>query len=258
MEKWLNSWSFGLNADENEFRRVKEAGFDGIEVLAEQGNAHHYLKYASDSDFKIGLHLPFHDLNLATPDSFIYERTYNVLTYWLAKLGEYGGKHATFHGGYAWFSEERMETVQRVKERVMKLNEVAAQHGIELLLENLIPDKLNYCHQIASNVEEWSDLLKSTQVKACLDIGHLDLMGEPLDATISRLGGSLGAIHLSENDGRSDLHLLPGEGNGFAKGLNGLLEGVAFEGPVIYEINPYRYSIHEIMNHASRANSILK
>ncbi|MCQ6265966.1 sugar phosphate isomerase/epimerase [Fictibacillus sp. WQ 8-8] len=258
MEKWLNSWSLGLNANVNDFTRIKKAGFEGIEILAEQNNAHHYLKFASDLGFKVGLHLPFHDLNLATPDSIVYERTFNVLSQWLAKLAEYGGKHATFHGGYAWFSEERNESLIRVKERILKLNEVAMQHGVELLLENLIPDKLNYCHQIASNVEEWIDLITAANVKACLDIGHLDLMGDALETTIDQLAGSLGGIHLSENDGKSDLHLLPGEGNHFTEGLEGFLEKQFFDGPVIYEINPYQYSIQDIINHVSNVNSIVR
>ncbi|MGG1575603.1 sugar phosphate isomerase/epimerase family protein [Fictibacillus sp. NRS-1165] len=258
MEKWLNSWSLGLSADLNDFTMIKKAGFEGIEILAEQKNAVQYLKYASDLDLKVGLHLPFHDLNLATPDAAVYERTLSVLTEWIANLAEYDGKHATFHGGYAWFSEERNESLFRVEERIIKLNEVAKHHGIDLLLENLIPDKLNYCHHIASNLEEWIDLITAANIKACLDLGHLDLMGNDLKAAIDKLAGTLGAVHVSENDGRSDLHLLPGDGNHFTVGLESYLEDRHFGGPIIYEINPYRYSIQDIVNHLSNYNSTVR
>ncbi|MDN4526654.1 sugar phosphate isomerase/epimerase family protein [Fictibacillus fluitans] len=257
MEKWLNSWSVGLNAQLSDFERLNEAGFRGIEVLAEQGKAADYLVYAHRTGFNLGLHLPFHDLNLATPDPVVYERTFSILTDWIKRLADYGGTHATFHGGYAWFSEEKQECLERVAERILRLDEVAKPCGVDLLLENLIPDHLNYCHQVASNLNEWLELIHNTQVKACLDTGHLNLMGHELEDTINRLGTSLGAMHLSENDGKADLHLLPGDGNHFTKDAGEYLTSHQFAGPVIYEINPYKYSLQQIIDHQSNTKSVL-
>lgn len=252
MEKWLSLWSIGQEGTMNDFQSIKNAGFAGIEIWAEQYRSREYLDYAKQVGLKIGIHLPFHDLNLATPDSVVYERTFNVLTEWIEILSQYGGQHATFHGGYAWSSEERDETLVRVKKRLLQLDEKAKQHGIDLLLENLIPDKLNYCHHIASNVEEWLELVHFANIKACLDIGHLAVMGNDLEETIGKLGNSLGAVHLSDNDGKVDLHLLPGEGNDLANALYGYLTKYQFAGPVVYEINPYKYSLKDITDHLSK------
>ncbi|SDM93001.1 Sugar phosphate isomerase/epimerase [Fictibacillus solisalsi] len=257
MEKWLNSWSLGLDAGLSDFERLKEARFTGIEVLAEQRKAADYLEFAHRSGFNVGLHLPFHDLNLATPDSVVYERTFSILTDWIKRLADYGGTHATFHGGYAWFSEEKHECLERVAERILRLDEVAKPYGIDLLLENLIPDHLNYCHQVASSLDEWVDLIKNTQVKACLDTGHLNLMGNELKEAVDRLGACLGALHLSENDGKTDLHLLPGDGNQFTKNAGEHLTNCQFSGPIIYEINPYKYSLQQIIDHQSNTKSVL-
>lgn len=74
-------------------------------------------------------------------------------------------------------------------------------------------------------------------------------MGNDLETTIKQLGSYLGAVHLSDNDGRSDLHLLPGEGINLSAGLNGYLANQKFSGPIVYEINPYKYSLKEIINY---------
>jgi sugar phosphate isomerase/epimerase len=118
-------------------------------------------------------------------------------------------------------------------------------------------DQLNYCHQVASNLDEWLGLIQNTQVKACLDTGHLNLMGNELEDAINRLGESLGALHLSENDGKADLHLLPGDGNLFTKDAGEYLAKHRFHGPVIYEINPYKYSLQDIIDHLSNTKSVL-
>jgi len=254
MERWLSLWSIGQEGTLSDFQAIKNAGFAGIEIWAEQYRSKEYLEYAKQLGLKIGIHLPFHDLNLATPDPFVYERAFHVLTDWIETLSEYGGQHATFHGGFAWSSEERDETLVRVKKRLLQLNEKAKQNGIELLLENLIPDRLNYCHHIASNVEEWLDLIQFANIKACLDIGHLAVMGNDLEETIGKLGSSLGAVHLSDNDGKADLHQLPGEGNNLSKGLNDYLKNIHYSGPVVYEINPYKYSLQDIIGHIAKVN----
>jgi sugar phosphate isomerase/epimerase len=248
MKNWLSIWSIGQNGTFKDFVEIKEAGFDGIEIWCEHIQSKEYLDFAKQIGLKVGLHLPFHDLNLASPDPVVRARTFALLTDWIERLSEYGGLHATFHGGYAWSSEEREETLIRARDFILSLGEKAKLLGVELLLENLIPDKLNYCHHVASNVEEWIDLLNETGIKACLDIGHLAVMGNSLEETIIKLGDSLGAIHLSDNDGKSDLHLLPGEGNSLSKNLFEILKNQNFDGPVIYEINPYKYSLQEIVH----------
>ena len=251
MEKWLSTWSIGQKGSADDFARIKDAGFTGVEIWAEQIKAGEYLDFAKETGLKVSVHLPFHDINLATPDRAVKERALAVLSEWIERISDYGGYHATIHGGYAWSSEEREETLARVKDRLVFLGEKASLSGVELSLENLIPDRLNYCHYIASNVDEWVNLIKETNVKVCLDTGHLAVMGNELSGTVERLGDSLAAIHLSDNDRHSDLHLLPGEGDNIANGLIGILEKRNFKGPIVYEINPYKYTLDDICRHLS-------
>ncbi|MCX7733652.1 MAG: sugar phosphate isomerase/epimerase [bacterium] len=48
---------------------------------------------------------------------------------------------------------------------------------------------------------------------ACLDIGHANIWEKPPEKTVIELGKSIIATHISDNDGKYDLHVPPGEGN---------------------------------------------
>lgn len=248
MERWLSLWSIGQQCELIDFKRIKKAGFVGVEIWAEHLRANDYLEYANECGLRIGIHLPFHDYNLATPDAVVKKRMLSLNKVWLQKLAEFGGEHAVIHGGLAWSSEERDEALIRVKDRLKDLNEVAKDNNVELLLENLIPDKLNYTHVIASNVDEWINIVQETNVKTCLDTGHLTVMNEPLKETIIKLNKSLGSVHYSDNDGQSDLHLIPGKGESVAADLFDSLKEIDYQGPIIYELNPYKYSLSEILS----------
>lgn len=68
-----------------------------------------------------------------------------------------------------------------------------------------------------ANAEELADLYDALDPEVftiCLDIGHCSLVGEKPDEVIRTLGHDrLGALHVHDNDGKSDLHMLPYSAN---------------------------------------------
>jgi sugar phosphate isomerase/epimerase len=255
METWLSLWSLGQEISESDLEKVKDTKkVEGVEVWGEHVKAKEYLDLSYRLGLKTGLHLPFHDLNLATPEEGIAKRTMAVLSDWLKRLGDRGAEHAVLHGGYAWASENRPEALVRVAERLNILRGEAKTAGVDLLLENLIPDQLPYTHTVASTVSEWQNLLTEAGVGACLDIGHLAISGEDRQETIRLLGNNLHSVHYSDNDARADWHLLPGDGE-IASGLMTALDTEDYSGIVVYEINPYRYSTDDILERIKRGRT---
>lgn len=51
-----------------------------------------------------------------------------------------------------------------------------------------------------------------SRIGACLDIGHANIWEKPPEESIKKLGETIIATHISDNDGNSDLHLPPGDG----------------------------------------------
>lgn len=251
MHKWLSIWGIGQDVTVEDFTKIKEAGFVGVEVWAEHKHAIQHFEYAQQNGLEIGLHLPFHDLNLASPFQAVEDLIFKENLKWFKLLQKYNGGHAVIHGGSAMASEYREEAEALLIKRLSVQRAIAREHGVELLFENQIPDGLNYMHIFPSSVEEWLSILHETNTKACLDTGHLTVLDADLRETIEKLGDKLVSVHLSDNDAKSDLHLMPGEGNNTSEGLEDILQANGYTGPVVFEINPYKYTLEEILQHPS-------
>lgn len=87
-------------------------------------------------------------------------------------------------------------------ERIKRLVSKAEDYNINLAFENLRrPGHLRFIF----------DNVKSERIKFCFDIGHWHCH-TPDEDLISEFGGKLTALHLHDNDGTDDQHLLPFEG----------------------------------------------
>ncbi len=64
----------------------------------------------------------------------------------------------------------------------------------------------------AVDLAETLSSLELGRVYVCLDVGHANLVGEPLRRYAEVLGGRVRVLHVHDNDGFRDLHLPLGEG----------------------------------------------
>lgn len=93
-----------------------------------------------------------------------------------------------------------------------------------------------YC----STPEELVDLVDSIDmdnVCICLDVGHAHLMSEDFEKTMRCYGTRLRAMHIADNDGTSDQHLLPFHGNiNWSSVMKAICE-IGYAGEFTYEIH---------------------
>ncbi len=247
---WLSMWSAGERPTDDDFAAVRDCGaVAGVEIWTEHPNAAWEIEAGARHGLQVGIHLPFHDLNPVSDDAAVVDLALQRNREWLRRLADSGGVHAVLHGGYAASATDRDAKLPRLVEFTSTLHGEAAELGIELMLENLIPDKLGYSHIMASNLAEWSALVNEIGCGAVLDTSHSAASGISLADVFDTLGSTVRAIHLSDNDGVSDLHLLPGDGHDVTADLAGILSGIGYDGVITYEINPLRYSLPEILNH---------
>lgn len=251
INKWLSLWSIGEAHSLEDLKLIKQAGFVGVEIWGDHKESEKSLLYAQKCNFEIGMHLPFRDLNLASTDESIGNKTVEVMKEYLDKLAYYGGIHAVIHGGWVIKDEDWITSSELLKKRLKHLNDYANQYGIILLYENQIPASSSTKHIFPSDLIEWLDTLESTHTKACLDLGHLYVQGDSFYKTVDKLGDFLEAVHISDNDGKADLHMLPGDGDMFKKYSLDYLSEINFKGPLVYEINSMNYSLNEILENLS-------
>ena len=91
--------------------------------------------------------------------------------------------------------------------RLEQLAQVAGRVGVRLAVE-VIPNALSGPNALVDLLEDELDL---PGVGICLDVGHARLMGDVVDA-IETCSGHVVSTHLHDNRGKSDDHLVPGQG----------------------------------------------
>ena len=95
---------------------------------------------------------------------------------------------------------------ERMVAACRELAPIAAGHGVRLAIENIWPAERNRL-VISRLLAE----LPATLLGFCLDAGHANVAGD-LDWLIEHAFDRLLAVHLHDNDGSGDQHLLPGDG----------------------------------------------
>jgi sugar phosphate isomerase/epimerase len=103
--------------------------------------------------------------------------------------------------------------------------------GVRIAVE-VIANDLSRAGSLVHFAEEDLD---SAEVGICLDFGHAHLDGDLVDA-IEAVSGHLAAIHVHDNRGRADDHLMPFEGTIDWPAALTAVQKVGYDGALIFEI----------------------
>ena len=124
------------------------------------------------------------------------------------------------------------EVVARNIQVLRKLAEYVKDKKITICLENLI--------RIVPNVDEILEILEgigSPRFGICLDTGHLNLNDKDQRAFILKAGDKLHALHIADNDGSGDQHMMPfNRGNIDFFGVVKTLREIGYQGIFNMEI----------------------
>ncbi len=172
-------------------------------------------------------YMPDVKANLASPVRGEREEAVEGVFEAIRFLKEVGANYLVLHPGSSHYSPERRdEHMLAAAESIRRIVAFAAKCGIDVALENPPPV------EFAGEPEVFSELLRKLEglpLKFCYDIGHAAIAGMSLSDFTSLTGGRVIAAHLSDNDGRADLHLPPGEGaidwGKFFEDLSGVQDG---------------------------------
>ena len=110
--------------------------------------------------------------------------------------------------------------------------EYAAPKGVSFALENT---QRGYTREPTRLVELVEDLADAN-VGICIDTGHRNIVGDPVEA-LQIAGKHLITLHLHDNHGERDEHLLPGLGVIDWDGVVGALSETNYRGVFMYELN---------------------
>lgn len=91
---------------------------------------------------------------------------------------------------------------------VKKCNQIAENYGIPLLIEPRVGEVISNTDALLRLIES----VGSRNLGAILDTAHLHAGKEILPLSIEKLGSHIKYVHIADNDGKDNRHLLPGDG----------------------------------------------
>ena len=192
---------------------------------------------------------------LCRADAVLYKFLYRV-------LGFDGVKCAVFHCDYMRDSELSYEEKLRKNiSQLKKLAELIAHIDITVCIEN--------CCGMSKSIDDilfMLDCLRNPKFAICLDTGHLNVSkAESHREFILKAGDKLRALHIADNDGTDDQHVMPfcsGSVN-FVEVVKALSE-IGYDGLFNYEIpgecnmNPVPFELlHEKVKYIKSGYSYL-
>ncbi len=252
MKIGLSTWSL-LSLDVcSAVKTIGDAGFEYVELWGEVPHAYpgwvdrHKLREALSSyDMVVTMHAPFTDLNPATPFQPVKGAVEKTLEDFV-RLGEFlGAKMVTVHPGSV-HSESLVPS--SAENSVASLRKMARAAGgrFSINVENQVKGKSKYHFPLASTVESLDLILAEVEaLRFTLDTGHAHANGQDPLALAERQWSKLAEVHLSDNAGASDDHLIPGEGTSRTKGLMEKLAGT--ETLLCLELDPHRYTPDQVL-----------
>jgi sugar phosphate isomerase/epimerase len=180
------------------------------EGMHEMRNIKNEIKNAMDSyDMRFTVHAPFSDLNLASLNPRIRQSSIDQIKEAIQISTELGIDVITIHPGHKsplgiYFEEHFQKTN---KESIKELDKIGQEFDVILALENMPKMWISLCH----DANQMKELVNETEFKLCFDTGHANISGTTTD--ILELKENFANIHLNDNLGDRDYHLVLGEGN---------------------------------------------
>lgn len=151
--------------------------------------------------------------------------------------GLMGCKYLVVHPAmpFGWGEEPSKQDAYDITiERFLKLLPTAKEEGVILCIENM-PFKKGHSFSSISEIKDVLNKVSDSNMKACFDSGHCNVTGDNIYDAIKTLGNDLACLHVHDDLGRQDRHLIPFQGeidwNGFIKGL----KEIRFDGCISLE-----------------------
>jgi len=172
------------------------------------------------------------------------------------ELCDYAGcKNLVIHGISLPYAD-RDNTPETVETLNWKLYEslipTLLQHNVVVCLENLFSnDGGRMIEGVCSDPHEAVRYIDTMNEKAgrpvfgfCLDVGHLQLLGKNLRTYLPVLGKRITALHIHDNDGRTDIHLAPLTGTIRWDDFCSCMKQIGYEGDLSFETFAQASKVH--------------
>lgn len=140
-----------------------------------------------------------------------------------------------FSAGHAGYQMTGREIEERLQKSLERLTAKAEKQKVKLILEPLTIYESNVITSL-NDLERALDKVPSPYLVGMCDLAVPYTTGEPAAEYVRRLGGRFGYLHVIDNDGVSDSHILPGDGNMPLEGILREIRRAGYDGCATIEL----------------------
>ncbi len=258
----------GKNGFDYCIEQCASAGYTVLDInLCEAMNPHSrlrdedweaYIKKIVNTGYRYGVkfrqsHLPYYDI-FGTNDPQKVSLMEKLIHRSILASGMLGVKWAVTHPGTVYsVGHNANASLERNLEYYRVHLETAKEAGIGIALENDFEYRSEPYQRIyAASIEELCtlcDAFSSEHIGICYDFGHANLTGGFHRMNLNLIGKRLKAVHVQDNHGKRDEHLMPYFGTiNWAEAITGLAE-CGYEGDLTYEVQEFGRFVPNELKH---------
>lgn len=184
----------------------------GFELLSRNDDvletAKNFANFLKEYNFEISQGHLWLKIKICADDTALEE-----LFKWIDMYEEIGIKNMVLHcDNLTETNLGREEKIEKNIEKLQILAEYIKNKEITVCLENLrphSPEETELVDRSADDLLYIIERIGSSRFGICLDTGHLNLTDKNQREFILKAGDKLKALHIADNDGNTDQHLMP-------------------------------------------------
>jgi protein FrlC len=206
-------------------RRIAAAGFQGVDIWG--GRPHAYRCDLDQADIHalqglladLGLALPSfipaqfrYPTSLCSPSERIRGDSIAYIQDGIRLAAALGCNLISVCPGHSLHGQGTLRAWDQLRRSLQALCDFAADHGARLALEPADGYETDLV-QTADQALRLLGEVARNNLGVVLDVGHCHVVGESPAEVVQRLGPLLFHVHVDDNFGQRDQHLVPGDGN---------------------------------------------
>lgn len=173
--------------------------------------------------------------NYMMGDESQWERSMDYLEDAVRITAALGAPYMLFSAGHAGYQATQAEIDARLVRSLERLTSRAENEGVTLILEPLTIYESNVITSI-NDLERALMAVPSPSLAGMCDLAVPFTTGEPAAEYVRRLGDRFKYLHVIDNDGISDSHMLPGDGVLPLKNMLKEIQYAGYDGPATIEL----------------------
>ena len=234
---------------EEAVRRTKAAGFDGIDIWG--GRPHCYRRDLKESELlalrkriegeglEVVSYIPAqfrYPTSLCCNIEAIRQDSVRYITDSIENAAVLGAGVVSVCPGHTLFGQTREDGLRRLADSLAEITAFAARHQVRIAIEPADAyetDLLNNCQETLAFIFRAG----YPGLGVLLDNGHEYVAGQDCARTVVEMGSRLFHVHVDDNNGKRDQHLVPGDGAFNFKPFLMALKTAGYEGYLCAELS---------------------